>query len=90
MNGKVWDFIGKTNNEFFIKDFEGEYKNAKREGKEYLGPENELIFKGEYLYNHKLKGKYYNNSKLEFKGEFLCDRKWDGKGYDENGNIIYE
>ena len=50
----------------------------------------ELRFEGEYLYNHKRKGKEYVNKKLEYDGEYLCDKKWNGKGYDENGNVAYE
>ena len=58
-------------------------------GKEY-DFSGKLNFEGEYLYNHKLKGKLYIKEKLEYEGEFLFDKKWNGKGYDENGNIIYE
>ena len=47
-------------------------------------------FEGEYLYGHKLRGKYYVNNHLEYEGEFLYNKKWNGKGYDEDGNIIYE
>ena len=48
------------------------------------------MFEGEYLYDNKLKGKYYNEGKLEFEGEFLYNKKWNGKGYDQNENVIYE
>ena len=58
-------------------------------GKKY-SKYGDLIFEGEFLYDHKLKGKYYVNRKLEYEGEFLWNRKWNGIGFDENGNIIYE
>ena len=72
--------------------FYGEYVNGKRngKGKEYNWYNDELRFEGEYLYNYRLKGKFYIIEKLEYEGEFLYDKKWSGKGYDENGNIIYE
>ena len=50
----------------------------------------EIIFKGDYLYGYKIKGKEYINNSLEYEGEYLYNKKWNGKGYDENGNIIYE
>ena len=50
----------------------------------------ELIFEGEYLYNFKIKGKEFNEGRLEYEGEYSCDKKWNGKGYDKDGNIIYE
>ncbi|MBR6840349.1 MAG: hypothetical protein IKM82_07145, partial [Oscillospiraceae bacterium] len=50
----------------------------------------DLKFEGEYLYGHKIKGKYYIKGNLEYDGEFLFDKKWNGKGYDKNGNIIYD
>ena len=74
--------------------YEGEYLNEKRngKGKEYnlYGRLGRLEFDGEYLYDYKIKGKYYINGILEFEGEFLYNQKWNGKGYDENGIIIYE
>ena len=48
------------------------------------------MFEGEYLYNRRIKGKFYINEVLEYEGEYLYNKKWNGKGYDENGNIIYE
>ena len=65
--------------------------NGKRsgKGKEY-NDKCDLIFEGEYLYEHKLKGKEYINGRLEFIDKYLFDKKWNGKGYDERGNIIYE
>ena len=75
--------------------FEGEYRNGKKHGecKEYYYEETKdnLRFEGEYINDHKKKGKFYFlHNKLEFEGEYLYDKKWNGKGYDENGNIIYE
>ena len=72
--------------------YEGEYLNGQRngKGKEYWINFYELKFEGEYLYNYKIKGKYYIHGKLEFEGEFRYNYKWNGKGYDETGNIIYE
>ena len=58
-------------------------------GKEYYD-NGTLLFEGEYLYDFKLKGKFYLNKKLEYEGEYIFNRKWNGKGYDENGNVIYE
>ena len=84
-NGKVKEYYdGKLG-------FEGEYLNGKINGygKEY-DYEDELIFEGEYLYNHRIKGKIYLNNKLEYEGEILFDKKYNGKGYDEMGNITYE
>ena len=71
--------------------YEGEYLNGMKHGR---GKENNhkgfLYFDGEYLYNYKIKGKYYLKGNLEFEGEFLYDNKFNGKGYDQDGNIIYE
>ena len=71
--------------------FEGEYLNGKRHriGKEYNN-KGILIYEGEYLYDDKLKGKFYVKERLEYEGEFLFNKKWEGKVYDEKGNIIYE
>ena len=65
-----------------------EKKNGK--GREYDKNFGELIFEGEYLKDHKYKGKNYFRRKLDYEGEYLFYRKWKAKGYDENGNIIYE
>jgi len=91
LNGKARYFSRYVYLDINQTDFEGEYKNNKRQGKgkEFLG-EDRLIFEGEYLYDHRLKGKSYVDGRLEFEGEYLCDKKWNGKGYDEDGNIIYE
>ena len=48
-----------------------------------------MIFEGEYLYNHRRRGKEYANDVLEFEGDYVFT-KWNGKRYDINGNIIYE
>ena len=50
--------------------FEGEYLNGKRSGKrkEYYN-NGKLRIEGVYLYNYKLKGKYYVNENLEYEGE---------------------
>ena len=71
--------------------FEGEYLNGKPngKGKEYYY-DGKLCFEGEYLYDFKIKGKFYTKETLEYEGEFLYNKKWNGKGYDENGNILYE
>ena len=76
-----------------LLEFEGEYINDEKNGKgkeyDYIG--EKVIFEGEYIYNHKIKGKeFYSDGKIEFEGDYLYDRKWNGKGYDENGNVIYE
>ena len=86
-NGK-----GREYHDFCDKlKFEGEYLNGKKHGKAKEYNENgNLEFEGEYLYDHKLRGKFYINNKLEYEGEYLFDRKWNGKGYDGSGNIIYE
>ena len=71
--------------------FEGEYLNGIEIGKiKEFYYDGELKYEGEYLYNHKRKGKEYINKKLEYEGEYLFDKKWNGKGYDGNGNILYE
>ena len=75
--------------------FEGEYLNGKRNGKGKEYHENgEIKFEGEYLFDHRVRGKYYiskyMNNILEYEGEYLYDKKWEGKGYDHKGNVIYE
>jgi hypothetical protein len=81
--GKEYDYSGKL-------IYEGEYLNGKRNGKGKEFSDKKLFFEGEYLYNHKRKGKLYVKGILEFEGEYLFDRKWNGKGFDENGKMIYE
>ena len=85
-NGKGKEYLNG------ILIYEGEYLNGQRngKGKEYYSYNGELMFEGEYLYNYKIKGKFYLNNKLEYEGEYLYNKKWNGKGYDEKGNIIYE
>ena len=40
---------------------------------------NKIMFEGEYLYDHKLKGKeYYKGGELEYEGEYLNDKKLNG------------
>ena len=58
-------------------------------GKEY-NFDVDLIFEGENINNHKIKGKSFIKGKLEFEGQYLFNKKWIIKSYDENGNIIYE
>ena len=88
-NGK--GFVKEYDNGANYLKFEGEYLNGERngKGKEY-NRDGKLIFEGEYLYNHKIKGKEYINGILEYEGEYLYDIKWNGKGYDRNHNVIYE
>jgi hypothetical protein len=54
-----------------------------------LTPKKEMIFEGQYLYDSRIRGKFYLDNKLEFEGEYLFNKKWTGYGYDEKGNIIY-
>ena len=49
-----------------------------------------LIFDGEYLYNHRRRGKEFVEGKLVYEGEYLFDIKFNGIGYDGEGNKIYE
>ena len=74
--GKEYGLIGELL-------FEGEYLDGKinGKGKEYNYSDGKLKFEGEYLYDYKLKGKYYINNYLEYEGEFLYNKKWNGKGY---------
>ena len=48
--------------------------------------EKNIMFDGEYLFNHKIKGKEYIKEKLIYEGEYIYDRKLNGKGYDEINN----
>ena len=67
----------------------GNYINDKKNG--YFTEKNHLYkFEGEYLNNHKMKGKEYIWNELVYEGEYLNGTKWHGKGYDEKGNIEYE
>ncbi len=49
-----------------------EKKNGK--GKEY-DVNGKLKFEGDYLYDYKIKGKYYINGILEFEGEYLNGKR---------------
>ena len=74
-----------------IIKFEKTFLNGEANGKGKEFEENgKLKFEGEYIDNHRIKGKEYINGRLEYEGEYLFDKKYNGKGYDENGNIIYE
>ena len=91
-NGK--GYIKEYNDEGDLY-FEGELLNGQRngKGKEYCN--YTLIFEGEYLYSHRLRGMEYNDELvyIEYEGDFLYDKKWNGKGYienDDDNDIIYE
>ena len=90
-NGKINGFGKEYNSEGKLK-YEGKYLNGQKngKGKEYYEKDGSLKFEGEYLYDFKMKGKFYVNSKLEYEGDYLYNKKFNGKGYDENGNVIYE
>ena len=70
--------------------YEGKFLNGKRDGKGEEYYDDDLIFKGKFLYNNRRKGEEYLNGKLEYKGEYLFDKKWNGVGYDSKGEKIYE
>ena len=74
LNGYKVNLKGKEFNNYNGKlTFEGEYFENKRngKGKEY-DEEGNIIFEGEYAYEHKIRGKeYFQNGKLKFKGEYL-------------------
>ena len=91
-NGK--GYIKEYNDEGDLY-FEGELLNGQRngKGKEYCN--YTLIFEGEYLYSHRLRGKEYSDELCYtvYEGDFLYDKKWNGKGYienDDDNDIIYE
>ena len=67
-----------------------EIKNGRGILKEFNEYDGKLRFEGQFLYDQKLKGKYYIDEILEYEGEFLFNKKWNGKGYDIKGNKIYE
>ena len=84
---------GKEYNHDYYLVYEGDFLNGEKSGKikEYFTKDNiELIFDGEYLYNHRRRGKEYKDGILIYEGEYLFDRKWEGKTYDKNKNVIYE
>ena len=85
--------FGKEYSEFNNRlEYEGYYLNGIKHGygKEYK--DKKLIFKGEYLYGNKWKGKYktYNKDKLIFEGEYKNGKIWNGIGYDKNDKKDYE
>jgi len=95
LNGFQISFYGKEyTRKTDILVYEGEYHNFERngKGKEYYEDNgHNLKFEGEYVHNHRNRGKrYYNNGNIKYEGEYLFDKKWNGKGYDEKGNLIYE
>ena len=85
--GKVYDLNS------LALDFEGYYKNGKRdgEGKEYIS--NILRFEGEYR-NGKRNGKgieYNKDGKLVFEGEYIDGKNWKGKIIEyASGNLKFE
>ena len=88
-NGELNGIIKIYDNKGFL-NIEGEYLNGKKNGKIKEYKNSKLIFDGEYLYGHKLRGKEYVNGILKYEGDYLYDKKWNGKGFDKNGNIVYE
>ena len=69
---KNWkEFIKGCNHEGKLI-YEGEYLNGERNGrgKEYYD-NGQIKYKGEYLYDLKIKDKYYVIEKLEYEGDFL-------------------
>ena len=82
--------------------YEGDFLNGKKNGKgkefvynnyiyNYYGNKSNIIFEGEYLNNHRLKGKeYYKYGVLTFEGEYLFKNKWNGKICDNVGNVLFE
>ena len=94
--GEAEFFNGELNGPFKefnhdgVVETEGEYLNGKKHGFIKENKTKDYLFKGEYLYDHKFKGKEYIKGILEYEGEYLFDKKWNGKGYDKDGNIIYE
>ena len=73
---------------FNLIQFEGEYLNGNKIGKEY-DRDGQLIFEGEYLDDKRFNGKgkefdYKNN--LIFEGEYLNGKRWDGIIYNQEEN----
>ena len=69
---------GKEYNHDYYLVYEGDFLNGEKSGKikEYFTKDNiELIFDGEYLYNHRRRGKEYKDGKLIYEGEYLFDKK---------------
>ena len=71
-------------------EFEGQYKNWKRNGKGKEFYDNgKLKFEGEYLdIKRNGKGKHYYLDQLKFEGEYKNWKIFIGTKYDDNGNII--
>ena len=73
----------KKDNNFDINNwkdgiiFNNNNNNGSGFGKEYNN--NELVFKGEFKDNKRIKGKEYNNKNLIFEGEYKNNIKWKGK-----------
>jgi len=53
------------------------YYKRHGKGKEY-NYKGQLVFEGEYLYDFRIKGKFYVNEKLEYEGDYLYNEKWNG------------
>ena len=87
--------IGKIYDEYKDKlIFEGEFSNAKKNGKGREYDNNErLKFEGEYI-NGERKGngkEYYEDEKLKFEGEYLYGkRNGKGKEYYKTGEVKFE
>ena len=47
-----------------------------------------MIFEGRYLYDNKIRGRFYAYNEWEFEWEYLFNKKWTGNGYVAKGNII--
>ena len=65
MNGKRYGKGKEHYSSFGTLEFEGEYLNGKRleKGKEFYR-DGKLKFEGEFLYSHKLNGKFFVNGKI--------------------------
>ena len=67
--------------------FESDLNDKKHgHGNEFY--KGKLLFEDQFLYDYRIKRKFYINRILEYEGEYLFYKKWNRKGYDENGNII--
>jgi antitoxin component YwqK of YwqJK toxin-antitoxin module len=76
IKGKIKEFY--YNDKILIED---EYLNVKKNGKgKYYDIDGILEFEGEYLYNHKRKGKeYYKDGNLRFEENIYLIRNGVGK-----------
>ena len=104
VNG-VKDGFGKEFSQGKI-EYEGIFKNGKRENKEYEGGflsgerngmGKEYDFDGNLKYDGKYsanfwngQGKEYLSGKLVFSGHYKWGNRWNGIGYDNYGTKIYE